>query len=815
MVVICDTSFDETDAYSYHFETFPHLSLSPFQKWAFKSIVDGDHTLITAHTGSGKTLPAEFAIKHFVAQGKKVIYTAPIKALSNTKLHDLRHKYPDISFGIITGDITDNPEADVLVMTTEILPMTLMNRKVENAPLAFEMDVENDLAAVVFDEVHYINDVDRGHVWEQAILLLPPQVQLIMLSATIDKPEAFAGWVEQEKHTQSIAAEQPPKQVYLASTDHRVVPLTHYLWFTCHKSSIKAAKGTPQESLLIKHSNKPVLLKDAAGKFHDKNYTELVGLNKHLKNVRITRQHVLNGLIRHLKSENGLPAICFVFSRRQVEVAASEVNFSLFEEDSTIPSTITNECKQLLMRKLPNYREYLDLPEYKRMVDLFQKGIGIHHAGVLSVFREITEMLFERKMLKLLFATETLAVGINFSTSSVIYTGVHKFDGDSSRLLVPHEYTQISGRAGRRGIDKVGKVWLCANLIEMPHITLAECKQMLCGKPQMLSSKFKLSFALTLNLIQEQKSVTDFANQSLLTQDVVRELRQTDEKIAILESQLDSPPSYQSDELAIRDYWSFMTEMVLSSNKRKKTLHKMLHALEAKHPAIKTDYEIYKERDETERRIQGARVYRKNTAAYLETTVHKTTDLLLFRGFVDVTHGITRTGTIASQFQEFHPLAFTQLMEETDYFSAFNAKELAGLFAVCVPSAAPEVQTPSTLSETVNAASSRIRDLLNEYYDLEQRYSIFSGANYEVGFDFQPHVLAWCIAEEEATCREILQNLPVFLGEFVKCLLKINHMAVEVERAAEMAGRLDLVAKMKELPTHTLKFIATNHSLYI
>ena len=815
MVFTCDTSFQETKIYSSHFNSFPNLSLSPFQKWAIKAIVDGDHTLITAHTGSGKTLPAEFAIKHFVSQGKKVIYTAPIKALSNTKLHDLRGKYPDVSFGIITGDISDNPEADVLIMTTEILPMTLTNRKIDNAPLAFEMDIENDLAAVVFDEVHYINDSDRGHIWEQAILLLPPQVQLIMLSATIDKPTSFAEWIEEEKHKQSLDANQKPKHVYLASTNHRVVPLSHYLWFTCHKSTIKAAKGTSNESLLIKHSNKPILLKDATGKFYDKNFTELTALNNHLKNVRITRQHVINGLIRHLKSDNGLPAICFVFSRRQVEIAASEVNFTLFEEGDTTPSTIANECKQLLIRKLPNYREYLNLPEYKKMIDLFQKGIGIHHAGVLAIFREITEILFERKLLKLLFATETLAVGINFSTSSVIYTGVHKFDGDNLRLLAPHEYTQISGRAGRRGIDAVGKVWLCANLIDMPDIGLAECKQMLCGKPQTLSSKFKLSFALTLTLVQEQKSVVDFANQSLLNQDVIKELRHTDEEIIKLENVLAKPQYYRSDEVAVKNYCSYTNELTMSNNKRKKALYKMLHSLETEYPSIKDDLKVYNEKCCIEKRLENARMYRRTTKDHIENVVHRTTSLLSHKGFVDNNKYITSCGIVASQFQEFHSLAFTQLMEETDYFSKLDSAELAGIFAMCVSTSTPEIPSPSTTNELVNKTSVRLRDVLNEYYDLERKFDIFSGANYETGFDLQQHVIDWCLADNEANCLEILQNLPVFLGEFVKCLLKINHMAVEVERAAEMASRLDLVLKMKKIPEHTLKFIATNQSLYI
>lgn len=206
MVIVCNDVFDDNKNYNEYFNYFNNFELSDFQKWAIKSIVDNDHILITAHTGSGKTLPAEFAIQYYVKQGKKVIYTAPIKALSNTKLYDLRNKYPHISFGIITGDITDNPDADVLIMTTEILPHTLNNRKLKektniDIKLNFEIDIDTELAAVVFDEIHYINDPERGNVWEQAILLLPPHIQLIMLSATIDKPEIFAQWIENKKKT--------------------------------------------------------------------------------------------------------------------------------------------------------------------------------------------------------------------------------------------------------------------------------------------------------------------------------------------------------------------------------------------------------------------------------------------------------------------------------------------------------------------------------------------------------------------------------------------------------------------------------------
>lgn len=252
MVIHCKQKFDDTienSKYLDYFNLFPY-ELSDFQKWSIYAIINGDHTLVTAHTGSGKTLPAEFAIQYFKERNKKVIYTGPIKALCNQKLYDMRNKFPDITFGILTGDIKDNPEADVLIMTTEILRNTLFTKKIndrnnnldesKNIALQFEMDIDSELGAVVFDEVHYIGDADRGSVWEQAILLLPEQIQLILLSATIEKPEIFADWLEKEKN--KTLSKNEFKHLYMTTTHTRVVPLTHYGWLTCQPSLIQAEK---------------------------------------------------------------------------------------------------------------------------------------------------------------------------------------------------------------------------------------------------------------------------------------------------------------------------------------------------------------------------------------------------------------------------------------------------------------------------------------------------------------------------------------------------------------------------------------------
>ena len=833
MVIICPDTFNEDEKYKEYFNYFSGFDLSSFQKWAIKSIVDNQHILVTAHTGSGKTLPAEFAIQYFVGKGKKVIYTAPIKALSNTKLYDLRNKYPEISFGIITGDITDNPEADVLIMTTEILPNTIMNRKLrtnnENIKLDFEIDFENDLAAVIFDEVHYINDPERGNVWEQAILMLPPDVQLIMLSATIDKPDIFASWIEKEKRQQSIELNSIPKEVYLTTTEHRVVPLTHYMWMTCHKNTIKVSKNKEYEHLLKNNMNREVIVKSHKNVFGTKQYEDVLKLSKHLKNANTpytSRQFVLNSLVKHLQNTDGLPAICFVFSRKNTEKAANEINFSLFEEGSTTPSTIEQECRKILMSKLTNYREYLELPEYTNLMKLLQKGIGYHHAGILAVFREMIEILFDRKLIKLLFATETLAVGVNFSTTSVIFTGITKFDGNNMRMLAPHEYTQIAGRAGRRGIDDVGKVWLCCNLFELPP--LYDIQNMLSGKPQTLVSKFKISYSMCLNIVASKESdILSFANKSMINNDIASEVNNYNKSIADMNCVVTHKEiiysNMRTNSEVMQEYITYKDKIGTQSNKERKKSARGIARIEDANRFIKDDYKLYLEILEYKSDIKKQELFKSNAESFLNTSIERTVNLLTHYDFVDMEKNITHLGKIASQFQEIHPLVLSTIMCETNYFEDFTPKELVGIFS-CFTSIRVEnsIKTliPDTYSPRVNKLSVKLDNLMNEYADLEQQYNIYSGSNYERNFDIQEYVMNWCDAEGDVACKEIIANIQsnydaLFIGDFIKAILKINNIATEVERAAECVNQVHLIEKIRKIPTLTLKYVATTQSLYI
>jgi len=391
MVKICINQYPDDSKYNCYFESYPY-QLSDFQKYAIEAIVDGQHILVTAHTGSGKTLPAEFAIEYFAQKGKKIIYTSPIKALSNQKYSEFSRKYPHISFGLLTGDIKINPDADVLIMTTEILMNALFiqtqndNLIPENNPaLQFKIDINADLACVVFDEVHYINDVERGQTWEKTILMLPKHIQMVMLSATIDAPERFAKWAERGDNT---------KQVYLASTNHRVVPLSHYGFMTTNEGVIKMIKDKAIQKDIRDNTNTLIPIQTDKGKYLETGYKTLARLSGIFKtqSAFTKRTHVLNNLALFLKEREMLPAIGFVFSRKNVESCAESITIPLLEDDSKVAYTVRRECEQII-RKLPNFSEYLELPEYNQVVSLLEKGIGIHHSGMIPILREIVEIM--------------------------------------------------------------------------------------------------------------------------------------------------------------------------------------------------------------------------------------------------------------------------------------------------------------------------------------------------------------------------------------------------------------------------------------
>jgi superfamily II RNA helicase len=709
MVKICNTPFptDSDEKYKEHFDKFPH-PLSDFQKHAIDAIVTGNHALITAHTGSGKTLPAEFAIEYFVSRGKKVIYTSPIKALSNQKYFEFSQKYPNISFGLYTGDIKTNPTADCIIMTAEILMNSLFTNSndvqieegkstEENRRLDFQLNLNTDLACVIMDEIHYINDAERGEVWEKTIMLLPPHIQLVMLSATIDAPEKFANWIEDVKRPTEDVKRPTEKNVYLASTTIRSVPLTHYSYFTVPELLFKKIKDKSIQEYVKKHTNKPFILQSETGTFKP---DELIEINK-LKNmlelnaVPCKRQFVLNNLALHLKNNDMLPAIVFVFSRKNVELYAREVTIPLLEDDSKVPYTVARECEQII-RKLPNYEEFLHLPEYVNLVKLLEKGIGIHHSGMIPILREIVELMISKKIIKMLFCTESFAVGLSCPIRTVVFTSLTKFDGVNERFLYSHEYTQMSGRAGRRGIDTIGNVIHCNNLFESP--TQNEYKNILSGKPQLFHSKFHITMQLVLNLIKNGMNCNfhEFIEKSMIMDEIVFRKTSIQSSLSNFRQSreiLENEMQYMKTPLVDCLKYNNLLELLPSSvNKKKKDIQKQIDALKDINFTIEKDASLLTKIGILDGEISYDTAELEKMEGYLVEKVEYICKILLKHKFIaiNVNYKTLEEIRIMNNLRIIHSLSNTSSLD-AEYSTSYGV----------TPQITPKIINPSAFSKNI------------------------------------------------------------------------------------------------------------------
>lgn len=450
---------------------------------------------------TGKTVVAEYAIALSQNHMTKTIYTSPIKALSNQKYRDFKEKFKDV--GLITGDLQIEPTASCLIMTTEIL----------RSMLYCGSDSTRDLEYVIFDEVHYINNADRGHVWEEVLILLPEHVNIIMLSATVPNTLEFANWVG---HTKK-------RKVYVISTLKRPVPLMHHLYTGCGGKS----------------KNDIFVIVNEKGEFLTENYRMAVakkeanakGGNKGPPNPK-QDQTLWVGLVDYLKRNDKLPVVAFTLSRNRCDrnaIALQSCDLNTGKEKSLVRSFF----QQCLQKLKPPDRI---LPQVTSMQSSLERGIGIHHSGILPILKEIVEMLFQRGLVKLLFATETFAMGVNMPARTVIFDSHIKFDGNEQRMLEPAEYIQMAGRAGRRGHDANGTViLLCKNKIPSD----IELRSLILGRPMRLESRFLLTYAMILTCLRfENVTVEDIMSHSFKEFPTKQKLPETEKQLKLTQEKI-------------------------------------------------------------------------------------------------------------------------------------------------------------------------------------------------------------------------------------------------------------------------------------
>jgi len=838
MVHICSINnypSENEEKYKNYFEKFDY-PLHIFQKWAIEGIVEGHHVLACCPTGSGKSLPAEFALDFFHSKGKKTIYCSPIKSLSNQKFSDFTQKYPHISVGIITGDIRCNPDADVLVMTTEILLNKLYQIKSTtptiNSSVSFEMNLETELACVIFDEIHYIANEDRGHVWENSIMLLPKHVQMIGLSATLDDPVKFSYWLENRGEINTS-----DKIVYLTAKKDRAVPLIHYSFITVPQSIFKVVKDKSVQEEIKNIINKPFVIQDSKNTFNDDHY---IKMNKMLKlfdskDIRVKKSNVLNQVSKYLTENEMTPAICYIFSIKQIEMYSKEITTNLLEFDSKVPYIAKRECDKILREKLPNYEEYFHLPEYLNLVALLEKGIATHHSKMLPVLREIVEIFFARGYIKLLFATESVAIGLNLPVKTCIFTDINKHDGTTMRPLYAHEYTQSAGRAGRLGLDTVGHVIHLNNLFR--NVDSVSYKTMMNGKPQTLTSKFKISYNLLLNLIDiGDKNLVDFAKRSMVTGDLDSQQKQLYYKISELNTELDNMKNCTSHLKTpidvICQFIDLHKAVSTAVNKKRKEIDRQLGQIRDNYKFIEQDKAKYQkisvkenEINEIQKQFDGVNSYIKSGVGsvlnilkdeeYIECSINQDGD------YIEESLTLTLKGKIASQLREVHCLVFSKLLEGKT-IDHLSSGQLVALFSIFTNINVPEdykAICPKSSDEGLQKSAILLSDMYSEYQNKELKYNINTGFDYTLHYDLLNYIEEWCNCENVESCKFVLQKIgaekEIFLGEFVKALLKINNISCEMEKIAEMTGNIEFLSKLKEIPLMTLKYVVTNQSLYV
>ena len=824
MVVICNKPFD-TNKYDSHFDTFP-FSLSDFQKYSIMATLEGHHSLVTAHTGSGKSLPAEFAIQHFVSIGKRVIYTSPIKALSNQKYYDFRTKFPDITFGLMTGDIKMNPDADVLIMTTEILMNYLFtyNDSDEGQGIHFQMDIKNELACVVFDEIHYINDADRGYVWEQCILMLPEHVQMIMLSATIDSPESFAKWCEKSNSS---------KKVYLSSTTHRIVPLKHYCYMNTNESAFKIIKDKEQQQHIRDNTDKLMLIKDAQGNF-DSNVVNKLKYTKSLLNknkVFVKNQHVLNKIVKHLYDKDMLPAIVFVFSRKNVEKYAKQITTNVLEVNSNIPTIMARECEQII-RRLPNYKEILHLPEYIFTVSLLEKGIGIHHSGMLPIIREIVEIMISKKYINLLFATESFAIGLNCPIRSAVFTSLTKYDGNSMRYLYPHEYNQAASRCGRRGIDTIGHVIHCNNMFELPNES--EYKGILCGNPQSLVSKFRISFKMILNMLQNEKNThndfCEFVKKSMLNNELNHAIEREGIYLKKCETEYKEKEEFCDKNTfeICQHITSLRSSLETAVNKKRKKIDKEIKELYATTPHLDHYLHQYNSMNDSYNAFKQQQNHFHYLDTYITRNIQNVINILVDNKYIelyeDSYYKFLNRGIVASHISETHPLVLAEVLEDTNYFNDFNVEQIIAIlscFTDIKVSDDYKIHSFPVNDYLMGSCINVINKSIETYAELEKVKDLYSGYDYDdiISYDIVSIILQWCNCNTEQECKYIIETelieREISIGEFSKAVMKISAMSNELIKMCESINNVDLLHKLSQVDAMILKFITTNQSLYI
>ena len=758
------------------------FELDNFQKHACYKISCGESVLVCAKTGVGKTVPAIYGIHHSLKKNMKVVYTTPIKSLSNQKYKELTEKFSSV--GIMTGDIKFNPTAQCIIMTTEILRNILYNGHTDNNDISID-----EISCVIFDEVHYINNVDRGIVWEECMILLPPCINMILLSATIDKPEDFASWLGNLKK----------KPINLIIKNKRIIPLTHYYY----------------------NKNQLVEIADNDGSF--KNYDLL---KKNYKIEQVTK--LLNPFVKFLQHKELLPCLFFIFSRNNCEKYCKIITSHLITtEESCLVNNIFNQ-------KLYKFRHlYEKTPQYIEIKSLLLKGICYHHSGVIPILKEIIEILFEQGLIKILFCTETFAVGINAPTKSAIFTKLSKFSENHNRYLRTDEYLQMAGRAGRRGLDKTGTVIILPieNIIEESIL-----RKMVVGKSSCISSKFYYTYQFILKIIDNKSlDLNNFIETSLYNIDIIQNINSCKYELDLLNKTIPSI-SFELNELynKFNNYDNNKqilenTFIKIKGNKLNK-IKKEIKQIENGTEFIK-NYNLYKkykikiiEKNKLVSQITYLENYNKNEINNIIDFLLKN-DYIIFNDTISIWNPINKIsymdnynnlllnvkGIVATHINECNEILFTELLINK-YLHQLTPSEIVGVLGVFIEDNDEIYLNNLDISDNIRKTIIKINDLSKKYSLKENILDLNIKSEWNLYYGFVVPSYMWA---NGSTIYEIYNHCYLQDGNFIRNIIRIDNLVETMKLICDIIQDYELLHKIQNIHELIVRDQVTTESLYI
>ena len=783
------------------FKKFP-FELDNFQKYAIKAIIENENVLVTSQTGSGKTVCAEFAIYQALEQGKKVIYTSPIKSLSNQKFNEFNKKFGDGNMvGILTGDIKYNPDAPILIMTTEILRNLLYKDEIKiDDNNTLKLNIKQDVSIVIFDEVHYINDKDRGKVWEECIILLPKEILLVMLSATINKAPEFGLWIQTIKD----------RNLNLVGNKKRVIPLKHYYFMTLKgiNNKLHFNMNKEERKYLDKHIDQLVPIMDENGKFFEENVQAIYKIQKKYHNM-VDHLGVINNMVQYLQDNEMLPAIFFIFSRNKCEQYAELLNQTL---NTSLEQNQVEKTIDYYISKLENKDSYIKLAQFQKIKKLLIRGIGFHHSGLVPIFKEITEILFDKHLVKVLMATETFAVGINMPTKTAVFTGLVKYDSAQKfRILKTAEYMQMSGRAGRRGMDTIGYVIHLPNLDEYPG--MGEVRQMMLGSPQSIESKFSLNYQFILKaILTEGLDLQQIIKASLWNREIDQQLENL--KLELNDTHVITNNLSPNDLKQCHLYESLINQVsefgIKFSQNNIKSNKKQAHKMMA-NTNFKQIYTLYKSVDQNLNKQDDIKNDINHMESYINTELNRILSMLLKFNFITNSLNVTKNdvtikGVMASQVNQCQELLLTEMLFN-GVFKGLDPFDIVGVLAIfCDSKNGVNNDIPN---EKIKAAINLTEKIALDLSNTEHSLNINLNSNWEITRDLVGVAYNW------AKNNEMIHGDTLFEGEFIKEMIKIGHIAEELEKLCEIIQDNELKIIVAQINSLIIKDVVCVDSLYI